>query len=150
MTQSDSTGFINIQKPSRDLNFANNMLNSVTFELSLSLDVYERQVYSLLDILSDIGGLYGCLRGIFHIIVLFFQFRGDHMFIMKDMFNSEDKSFQKMTPLERQETKIVLEKRNRIQWNCWFVLMANCKIFCPCCCKMSKRERILHKNYQNL
>ena len=101
LTLKSQTGFINTQVPNRVLNFQNNMLNAVTFELSLSLDVYERQVFSLLDILSDIGGLYGSLKVIFYIVITFFQWNGHHMYLMKDMFNAEEKSFKKMSQLER-------------------------------------------------
>ena len=101
LTLKSQSGFINTQVPNRVLNFQNNMLNAVTFELSLSLDVYERQVFSLLDILSDIGGLYGSLKVIFYIVITFFQWNGHHMYLMKDMFNAEEKSFKKMSQLER-------------------------------------------------
>ena len=101
LTLKSQTGFINTQVPNRVLNFQNNILNAVTFELSLSLDVYERQVFSLLDILSDIGGLYGSLKVIFYIVITFFQWNGHHMYLMKDMFNAEEKSFKKMSQLER-------------------------------------------------
>ena len=102
LTEDIQTGFINTQVPNRVLNFKNNMLNAVTFELSLHLDVYERQVFSLLDILSDIGGLYGALKVIFYIVITFFQWNGHHMFLMKDMFNAEEKSVKSMTPSEVQ------------------------------------------------
>ena len=101
LTESDTKGFKSTKTPNRVLNYKNNMLNSVTYELSLGLEFYDRQVYNLLDILSDIGGLYGALSAIFFFIVSIFQFRGDHMFMMKDVFNSEEKSFKSLSHFER-------------------------------------------------
>ena len=70
-------------------------MNAVTFELSLSIEVHDRKVYSMLDILSDLGGLYGALRIIFFFTVTFFQYRGSHMFILRDMLYSKDQSFRR-------------------------------------------------------
>ena len=70
-------------------------MNAVTFELSLSIEVHDRNVYSILDILSDLGGLYNALRIIFFFTVTFFQYRGSHMFILRDMLYSKDESFDK-------------------------------------------------------
>ena len=87
--------------PNRIINYNNNIMISVTFELSLSLEVHDRQVYGILDILSGIGGLYGGLRAICFFIVSTFQYRGSHMFMMRDMFNSKMKGFKKMNQLEK-------------------------------------------------
>ena len=103
LTESDETGFITNQVPNRFIPYKNNMLNSVTFELSLSLDVHERQVYSLLDILSDVGGLFGALSAVFFGIVSVFQYHGDHMFLTKDMFNSDERSFKKMATMDKKQ-----------------------------------------------
>ena len=42
LTESDTKGFKSTKTPNRVLNYKNNMLNSVTYELSLGLEFYDR------------------------------------------------------------------------------------------------------------
>ena len=77
MTSTDLDGFRMTRKPNRTLNYPNKFYNAVTFELSLSIEIHERQVYSLLDWMSEIGGLNKFLSSAFLIIVTIFQFQGD-------------------------------------------------------------------------
>ena len=66
--------------------------------------MHDRQVYSMFDILSDVGGLFTALKAISQFIIMFGQYRGDHMFMMRDMFNSQGKSFKQMSELEKEQT----------------------------------------------
>ena len=54
----------------RALPYANMFHNTITFELSLSEMQYRRHVYSILDFVGDIGGLYGALFPICTILVI--------------------------------------------------------------------------------
>ena len=65
-------GFENYQAPTRTLPYKNNFLNSITMEMSLSQIEYKRTVYSFLDFLSDLGGLFGTLGPFCGIIVTVF------------------------------------------------------------------------------
>ena len=53
--------------------------------MSLSQVEYKRTVYSFLDFLSDIGGLFGTLGPFCGVIVTIFQYRGSYLNLMKEM-----------------------------------------------------------------
>lgn len=78
-------GFENYQAPSRILPYNNLFMNAITFEMSLSQIEYKRTVYSFLDFLSDLGGLFGILVPLCTVIVTIFQYRGSYLRLMKDM-----------------------------------------------------------------
>ena len=65
-------GFDKIVAPSRIMPYKNKMHNSITYEMSLSRVEYTRTVYSILDFLRDIGGLFAALGPFFGIIVTVF------------------------------------------------------------------------------
>lgn len=73
-------------KPTRILPYKNDIHNAVTYEMSHTKNIYQRQVYGVLDWLRDIGGLYGSLSAICIGIVFVFQFQGTNMFLMTEMF----------------------------------------------------------------
>lgn len=58
--------------PMRVMPYSNNFQTAVTFEISSSTLIYTRHVYSSLDWLRDIGGLYGALNGICIVLVALF------------------------------------------------------------------------------
>ena len=72
LTSDDKTGFKTVSKLNRVLNYRDKKQTAVTYELSLSIDVHDRRVYSFLDILSDIGGLNKSVHSIFFFIVVIF------------------------------------------------------------------------------
>ena len=78
-------GFETLQAPSRTLPYKNLFVNSITFEMSLSQIEFKRTVYSTLDFLSDLGGLFGTLGPFCSIIVTIFMYRGSYLRLMKDM-----------------------------------------------------------------
>ena len=59
---------------------------AVTFEVSLNLTSYYRRVYSILDLLSDVGGLFGAISPLCLAITGFFQYYGPYQFVMADLF----------------------------------------------------------------
>ena len=69
-------GFEIAKKNSRNLPYKNNFLNSVTYEMSLTRLHYTRIVYSFLDLMKDIGGLFSAIGPIFGLIVNLLQYRG--------------------------------------------------------------------------
>ena len=81
----NTVGFSSKISVSRILPYNNYMWNSITFELSRTRVEYTRTVYSSLDFLGDIGGLFGALGPIFAIGVKVLQYRGIYMFLMSDM-----------------------------------------------------------------
>ena len=79
-TESD-TGFYFDRIPSRELNYENSIHNSITYELSLDKLVYYRRVYSVLDLLGDMGGLLSALGLLCQFLVNVSQYRGSYMFL---------------------------------------------------------------------
>ena len=55
--------------------FSDNVQMAVTYELSQDVTIIRRTVYSLLDLLGDIGGLAGALRALFTVAVIIFQYK---------------------------------------------------------------------------
>ena len=55
--------------------FDDNVQLAITYELDRDLRIIRRTVYSLLDLLGDIGGLAGALRALFIITVTIFQYK---------------------------------------------------------------------------
>ena len=47
---------------------------------------YNREVYSILDFFSDIGGLYGAISPISVIILTIVNFWGSYQYLMGDLF----------------------------------------------------------------
>ena len=74
--------------PMRTLPYTNYMQNSVTFEMNMTKKIYLRSVYSSLDFVSDIGGLFGALMPLFKVILMILNFYASYQFIMHDLFTS--------------------------------------------------------------
>ena len=65
-------GFDKYQAPSRILPYKNKFWNAITYEMSLSQIEFTRTVYSFLDFMRDLGGLFAALGPFFGIIVTVF------------------------------------------------------------------------------
>ena len=70
--------------------FDDNVQLAVTYELSRDLRIIRRSVYSILDLLGDIGGLAGALRALFSFAVIIFQYKAvisyisQHTYLIRD------------------------------------------------------------------
>lgn len=53
----------------RPYQFKDNIQYTLSYEMSLNLRTYDREVYNFLDWLGDLGGLYDGIRGIFMIFL---------------------------------------------------------------------------------
>ena len=65
------------------------MLYSIFFGLDKEVKYHDRSVYTFLDLLGDVGGLFDALKGIFSILITFyFYIFGDplHSFLLKSLF----------------------------------------------------------------
>jgi len=63
MTDQEQAFFVE-QDASRLLPYDNLMMNAVTYEMSLDQRVFIREVFTFLDLLGDLGGLFGALTPI--------------------------------------------------------------------------------------
>ena len=66
------------------------MQNAITFELSLDRTVLKRRVYGWLDLLGELGGLFGALSPLCLGLVRVFHYRSVYMYVTKEMFGSAD------------------------------------------------------------
>ena len=57
--------------------------------MNLDLTVVEREVYTILDFIGDIGGLQAALLGIFGFIFLFFSVNGFENYLVSLLFRAE-------------------------------------------------------------
>ena len=60
-----------------------------SYELSSSLKVYHRAVYSVFDYLSDVGGLSGALYPLFYVLISILQYKSSHMFMMNSQMHQD-------------------------------------------------------------
>ena len=54
-------------------------MNAVTYEVSATRDFNERKIYTVLDLVSDVGGLFGGLSPICFLLVSVFQYHGSYI-----------------------------------------------------------------------
>jgi len=85
-------GFTEEKSYARELSYRNLIHNAVTFEMSMNLSHYYRQVYSFLDFFSEVGGLLGALRPIFLSILTAFHFHGGYQFLTAHLFRNGSQS----------------------------------------------------------
>ena len=74
----ENEGFYIQQHNSRILPYLNAFQNAITYELNLSQEAYYRRVYSILDFLRDIGGLFSALAPIFFGLNMIFNYRSQY------------------------------------------------------------------------
>ena len=60
---------------------------SVTVEMSLDLLTYERSLYTLFDLLSDVGGLSGILFTMFGAVITIWNFNSFNNLLVSNLFN---------------------------------------------------------------
>ena len=55
-------GFYSSDAPTREMQYFNDFHNAITLEMTFTHRSYLRRVYSTLDLLADVGGLYAAVR----------------------------------------------------------------------------------------
>ena len=70
---------------SRELPYDNRFWNAITFEVSSAQLETTRTVYTIMDLLKDVGGLFTAIGKIFGAIVMILQYRGMYMHITSAM-----------------------------------------------------------------
>ena len=68
------------------MGYKNRIWNGVTYEISLTSRRYFRRVYSIMDFLSDMGGLFGALGSIFLALAIGMNYFGSYQFVMAELF----------------------------------------------------------------
>ena len=155
--------------PTRLMPYNNTMQNAITFEMNLSKKMYFRRVYSTLDFLSDIGGLYGATMPIILTMLMAFNYYASYQFIMHELFvdsvgkkdDEVDSDGNKDSTLKIAGTfKRFTHKKNvtnNVQWNVFKTMCLNLRTFVSaryrrlCCAqKISKRTKMHIKGYKHV
>ena len=127
----------------------------ISYELSTVQINYYRQLDTILDLLSSLGGLFSALSLIFYCIVSLFHFYGSYQFIMEDLFTNEKSSmFVKSLRQKEKERKSEKLQKTSVRFDCMKVVMLNLQAFiCPSAClkilKLSRRRRLIAKSYKH-
>ena len=82
----EDIGFTINKELTRNMPYPNTFQNAITFELSLDQESYYRTVYSFLDYLSELGGLFSALGRICLVIATSLNYFGSFQFVMADNF----------------------------------------------------------------
>lgn len=67
LTEKEHGFFISAQ-PSRELPYKNLFHNAITFEVTLTNTMYVRRVYNFLELVGDLGGLFGAVWPLFSLL----------------------------------------------------------------------------------
>ena len=81
-------GHVIDQWPSRNMGYNNRIQNGVTYEISLTSKRYFRRVYSIMDFMSEMGGLFGAIGSIFLATIIGLNYFGSYQFLMAELFYS--------------------------------------------------------------
>ena len=65
---------------------------NIRYEVSTSRHLYTRTVYSIFDILSDVGGLISAFYPFCYAMVILFGYRGNYMYVLSDSQEDQDSS----------------------------------------------------------
>ena len=80
--QEEETSFFIERKPKRSLGYDNKFQNSITYEMSLDQERYVRRVSTILDLFSELGGLFTSISRIFLLIIAGVNYFGSYQFVM--------------------------------------------------------------------
>ena len=73
----------------RPYEFSDRVQLSLSYEMSLNLRTYDREVYNFLDWLGDIGGLYDGLRGIFMIFLSVLTYKRYDTYMVSQLYQQQ-------------------------------------------------------------
>ena len=62
----------------------------VVFEMSLDLTTYKRQVYNLIDLIADIGGLTSSCLVVFQILMTLVKYRDLEWYLVSKLFKAKE------------------------------------------------------------
>ena len=144
------SGFFSEWTTTRQIPYLTNWRTALTFEMSVDRRVYFRKVYSTLDFLSDVGGIYSALAPILTFFLIIINFWSSYQFLMGDLFFGGN-----------QESKINFKNRqigprgsNNVQWSCCSSLYITSITMCGpkkcCCCRTNRNARLKSKGLRML
>ena len=127
--QQTEVGFENTRLPTRGIPYDNTFQNIVTYEVSTTHRQYYRSVYSILDFLSEMGGLFSAFGSLCLLVISSLNFNGSYQYLMRDNFYSR-REIGKMGPFAVGAT-VKVDGRNDTQWSSFKTMMLNMRTFLP-------------------
>ena len=113
---------------------------SVTVEMNLNLMTYERSLYTLFDLLSDVGGLSGILFTMFGAVITLWNFNSLNNLLVSDLFNFKTPSAHE-TVTGRKKAGVEGIKKSRMPY-CREQLICCLPRKCTACCR-GRKERAM-------
>ena len=80
-----------MEMPTRSIPYDNTVLITITYEMFLSKIIFYRSVYSSLDFISDIGGLFGAVSPLVMGFLTTMNFYASYQGLMNDLFIKSDR-----------------------------------------------------------
>ena len=77
-SREDIEAFHSEETANRDLNYKNRFWNAITYEVSLTGELYTRRVYGILDCASEMGGLFNAFSRVFLLIITGINYYGSY------------------------------------------------------------------------
>ena len=113
-----------------------------------------RKVPTILDLFSELGGLFTSISRLFLLIISILNYFGSYQFLMAQMFYSKSNIGGKDDPFKDNIMERI-DMRNDVQWNSRRTLMLNMKTFLPksclcCCCRHDKKSRRKSKAFRHI
>ena len=101
--------------------------------------MFFRRVYSILDLLAELGGLFGTFNALSYILVFLMQYHGVYQFIMADLFVMKENSVKRSKNEIETDPKVndvQFSPCNALRHNCLYKLPSKC----ACLCKKPLRK----------
>ena len=140
-------GFTVERSGRREMGYKNRYQNSITFEMSLKQIFYSRNVYNLLQVVTDLGGIVSAIRTLFLAIMIICNTFSSYQFVMTDLF--VDSSLTVSQQGSKSFTHRI-DPKNDVQWNLCRQMKTTLQTFCPArflcrCLRLSRKQRLRSK-----
>ena len=109
LTEDETTIFSHTRTVGRPYEFKDRTHMQVTFEFDLTLYRIDRDVYSILDLIGDLGGLAEGLFIILAIILGLLTFNDFDHFLIEHLYGKHDER-KKLVPLKDDDTRFCRQK----------------------------------------
>ena len=103
-----------------------NVWISVTIEMDLNLMTYERTLYTMFDLLSDVGGLSGILVTIFSVLITCWNYNSFENLLVSSLFNIKSKNLLKRGSTE----EIKVSRTPNCREGLFCLLPSRCTVCC--------------------
>lgn len=135
LTEQDLRIFSNVFQKTRPYEFPDRVHVQITFEFDLNLHRIDRDVYSFLDWVGDVGGLNEGLYLGLKVVLIFFQFHDFEHFLIERLYTHGDANG---SPRRQRQRNFNVKNTSWCRQRCNYL----------CCClriKLTREERLFSK-----